>query len=117
MCQGATLLQVEWQRFLCATEEEQRRPAGLDHLMRGGRNDDVINGWQVHYVGPSPAYHFDVQIAGGLKIVVQNHAKDRRAYQWISVDPLRPGHATESLYNLSEARVSKSEYHRTFETY
>jgi hypothetical protein len=116
MCAGSTLCKWMGDRFEPATEEERRRLDGTNRLFHGDTNNQVINGWSVREVRRSPGDHFDVEIGNKFKIHAENHAKDVRAYPWISVELLRPGKVSENLYNVDGAprRVSRAEYEKLF---
>ncbi len=116
MCSGAVLCKWTANGFELATEEEQRRHDGVNRLVRGSMNNQIVNGWHVRGSFRSPGDHAEVEIGKDLVISVRNHAADVRAYPWVSVDLLRPGQEPESLYSVdgTPRRVSKSEYDRTF---
>ncbi len=116
MCSGAVLCKWTANGFELATEEEQRRHDGVNRLVRGSMNNQIVNGWHVRGSFRSPGDHAEVEIGKDLVISVRNRAADVRAYPWVSVDLLRPGQEPESLYSVdgTPRRVSKSEYDRTF---
>jgi hypothetical protein len=115
MCPGAIFCKWTSNGFKPATKEEERSHGGVDGLVRGSMDNQIVNGWHVRYTG-SPSAHFEVEIGKNLVISVQNHIGNESVYQWVSVDLLRHGQAPESLYNVdgTTRRVSKSEYDRTF---
>jgi hypothetical protein len=116
MCEGAVLCKWTGNGFEPATEEERRRLDGVNRLVRGSMDNQIVNGWHVRQSFRSPGDHFEVEVGKNLVISVQNHATDVRAYPWVSVDLLRPGKAPENLYNVdgTPRRVSKSEYNSVF---
>jgi hypothetical protein len=116
MCSGAVLCKWTANGFEPATEEEQRGHDGVNRLVRGSMNNQIVNGWHVRESFRSPGDHAEVEIGKNLVISVQNHATDVRAYPWVSVDLQRIGQAPERLYNAdgSPRRVSKSEYAQVF---
>jgi hypothetical protein len=116
MCRGAVLCKWAGNSFEPATEEEQRRLDGVNRLVRGSMDNQIVNGWHVRQSFRSPGDHFEVEVGKNLAISVRNHATDVRAYPWVSVDLLRPGKAPENLYNVdgTPRRVSKSEYQSVF---
>jgi len=115
MCPGAIFCKWTSSGFKPATKEEERRHGGVDHLVRGSMDNQIVNGWHVRYTG-SPNAHFEVEIGKNLAISVRNHIGNESVYQRVSVDLLRPDQAPESLYNGdgTTRRVSKSEYERIF---
>jgi len=113
MCPGGVLCKLAGDRYERATEEEQRRFGGIDQLARAGFTE--LNGWHARAAG-LPGDHFEVQVGKDLVISVTNHATNPRAYPWITIDLLRNGQPTQSLYNVDGTPriVGKAKYERTF---
>jgi hypothetical protein len=113
VCQGGVLCKWAGDRFQPATEEERRKFGGVDKLARGGFTE--LNGWHARGDG-LPGDHSEVQLGKDLVISVRNRTTDLRAYPWVSIDLLRAGQPTQSLYNVdgTPRMVSKSEYEQTF---
>jgi hypothetical protein len=101
--------------FQPATDEERKRIGGTDGLNRDPKKT-TINGWRVRRFPYSPGEHFEIQLGQDLTIAAKNHIDDGGGSPNITVDLLRSGHATESLYNIDGAarRVTESEYRRIF---
>jgi hypothetical protein len=115
MCPGAIFCKWTSNGFKPATKEEEQSHGGVDGLVRGSMDNQIVNGWHVRYTG-SPSAHFEVEIGKNLVISVRNHIGNESVYQSVSIDLLRSGQAPENLYNVdgTTRRVSKSEYERTF---
>ncbi|HWY08989.1 MAG TPA: hypothetical protein VNY24_19155 [Candidatus Acidoferrales bacterium] len=113
MCPGGVLCKWAGDRFQPVTEEERQRFGGVDRLARGGFSE--LNGWHARAAG-LPGDHFEVQIGKDLVVSVSNRATNPRAHPWVSIDLLRAGQPTQSLYNVdgTPRMVSKSEYEQTF---
>ncbi|MBZ5525218.1 MAG: hypothetical protein LAP21_23575 [Acidobacteriia bacterium] len=116
MCRGAALCKWTHSGFQPATEEEQRRFGGIDHLVRGAMNNETINGWSVHQIGRSRGEHLELSIGGKFVISAKNEAALEQESPRVSIDLIRPGIAPENLYHADGAprRVSKAEYKRDF---
>jgi hypothetical protein len=111
MCQGAIICKWNGHDYIPATEEEQRRLGGYKGLVVASQNDQLINGWRVHYP-PVNGGHFDIHLSNDLVISVTNRATNERAYPWINVDLLRSGQSPQHLYDVdgTPRTVSKKEY-------
>jgi len=116
MCQRGVLCKWTANGFEPATEEEQRKHDGINRLVRGSMNNQIVNGWHVRESFRSPGDHAEIEIGNNLVISVKNRATDVRAYPWVSIDLVRPSQAPESLYNVdgTPRKVSKSEYDSAF---
>src|SRR5260370_12200110 len=115
MCPGSIFCKWTSNGFKPATKEEEQSHGGVDGLVRGSMDNQIVNGWHVRYTG-SPSAHFEAEIGKNLVISVRNHIGNESVYQSVSIVLLRPGQAPESLYNVdgTTRRVSKSEYERAF---
>src|ERR1700730_3596494 len=67
MCQGAIICRWNGHGYIPATEEEQRRLGGYKSLVAASQDNQLINGWRVHYA-PSTGGHFDVHLDDDLVI-------------------------------------------------
>jgi hypothetical protein len=115
MCQRGVLCKWTGNRFVSATDEEQRRLDGVNLLIRGETNNHIVNGWNEHFAPRLPGDQFEFPI-GNVQISVKNRATNVRAYPNVSIDLLRPDQAPENIYTVDETprRVSKSGYQRAF---
>jgi hypothetical protein len=91
----------------------ERHPSAATRGLRGGFTE--LNGWHTRAAG-LPGDHFEVQIGKDLVISVKNRATNPRSYPWVSIDLLRSGQGTQSLYNVdgTPKLVSKNEYKHIF---
>jgi hypothetical protein len=116
MCSGGALCKWTGKGFEPATEEEQGRHDGTNHLRRFDINNQTINGWSVREVRSSPGDHFKVSVGDKFVIAAKNLASEWRVHPPISIDLMRPGQPPERLYdaNGTPRTVSRTEYERIF---
>jgi hypothetical protein len=115
MCRGV-LCKLTDRGFQVATEEEQKGFGGLDHLNRAGTLEEQRDGWMTKRIGNLPNQQFEIDIAGKLKVIARNDAKNEREAAKVVIDLVRPDQSKETLYKVdgSTRWVSRAEYNRDF---
>jgi|ERR1700733_12048923 len=115
LCQGAILCKWTVSGYVPAMPEEKERLDGGNRLVLAPQNNQVMNGWRVHYP-PENGGHFEIHLTDGSVISVTNRATDVRAHSWVAVELLRPGQKPQTLCDEdgTPRRVSKKEYKNTF---
>jgi hypothetical protein len=111
---GGKLCQWDHSTFEEATEDEQHRLGGTDHLIAD--RDAQLNEWSKKTFVPAPTdYGWSVDIGNQMKLSVVNRAVGK-VNGAISIEVTRAGKPPERIWDLvSQPRmVSKTEYERTF---
>jgi hypothetical protein len=116
MCKSLTLCKWAGNRFETANEGEQQRLDGINRLVHGDMNNQIVNGWSARQLPRAPRAHFEADIAGKYSIQAQDLPGNARQYSRISVSLLRPGQRPQSLYDVdgTPRRVSRAEYRKLF---
>lgn len=117
MCPGMILCKWVGSRFDPATEEEQRRFGGIDHLLRGEIGDNPANGWFRRWTDPAAGDHLSISVGGKFSILVKNNATNKSSYPDISIELIRPGQASINLWHVNGTPriVSEKEYKAAFQ--
>lgn len=115
MCNGGSLCKWTNTGFQPATEEEERRFGGIEHLVRGDINNKDINGWSIYEIGRSRG-EFQVSVGGKFTIAVDVKATFPQEYARISIALSRPGQPEQILYagDGTPKLISEGEYRRDF---
>jgi hypothetical protein len=118
MCPGLKLCKWTGTSFEPATSEQEQRIGGIDHLLRGDREDHPVNGWVIRSSG-RPGDHFVARVGKEIVITMENHNKEASPYAWVTIEMLRAGQQSVQLYNVDGRKprfVTKATYDRLFST-
>jgi hypothetical protein len=115
MC-GGELCKLSDHGFQTAKPEDQKAFGGLAHLNRAGTSAEQRDGWMIKRIGNLPNQQFEVDIAGKLKFIARNDAKNEREAAKVLIDLVRPDQSKENLYKAdgSARWVTRAEYNRDF---
>lgn len=103
--------------FERATDEEQRELDGINNLTVP--DFASVGGWSRRTTGTGPGQQFTAGVGSSFSILVKNEAKDIRGYDRTSVQVLRFGKISETVWHLEGALqgVTGSAYRATFNTH
>jgi hypothetical protein len=117
LCRGGQICKLSDAGFVSpAKEEPQGMPITFEQLVRGVRDNQVIDGWQAHYF-PGAEHEFQISLGNGAVVIVSNDATPPMYPRLKVVVSTRDTKIPKLVYqaNAKPQWVSKTQYNHVFQ--
>ena len=114
-CPGGVLCKWTGKRFEPATPDQIKSVGGFENLVLGSTGNQPVNGWLI--TKTFAVGQHEIPLGKDITVIMQNHGQTGAIYNWITVDILRTGRATERVYDVDARRlklISKATYDEIF---